>query len=125
MALELLVFRLYNDDKTKTTQESYMFNDALYLNPTYSQILKTGPEVIDHCSCSSQWSMDFILLINAKMPTIVDILTFICRIKLFSIGNKARKLNKICSSNLYPFSPKSIMEHILATANESRLGDKV
>ena len=42
-----------------------------------------------------------------------------------SVGNNTRKLNKICSSNLYPFSPESIVEHILATTNESRLGDKV
>ena len=42
-----------------------------------------------------------------------------------SVGNNTRKLNKICSGNVYPFSPDSIMEHILATTNESRLGDKV
>ena len=42
-----------------------------------------------------------------------------------SVGNKARKLNKICSVNLYPNSPKSIMEHTHATTNESRLSDKV
>ena len=33
------------------------------------------------CSCSTQLSMKFILLINVKMPTIVGILTFISRIK--------------------------------------------
>ena len=42
-----------------------------------------------------------------------------------SVGNNTRKLNKICSGNLCPFSPDLIMEHILATTNESRLGDKV
>ena len=44
---------------------------------------------------------------------------------LFSVANNTRKLNKICSDNLYPFSPESIVEHILASTNESRLGDKV
>ena len=47
------------------------------------------------------------------------------RFLLYSVENNTRKLNKICSSNLYPFSPESIVEHILATTNESRLGDKV
>ena len=42
----------------------------------------------------------------------------------YSVGNKARKLNKICSGNLYPFFLESIVEHILATTNEGRLGDK-
>ena len=32
------------------------------------------------CSFSTHLSMKFILLINFKMPTIVGILTFICRI---------------------------------------------
>ena len=30
-----------------------------------------GPEVIKLCSCSTQSSMEFILLINVKMPTFV------------------------------------------------------
>ena len=38
-----------------------------------------------------------------------------------NVGNKARKLNKICSGNLLLFSPESIVEHFLA----SRLDDKV
>ena len=33
------------------------------------------PEVIKLFSCSTQLSMEFILLINVKMPTIVGILT--------------------------------------------------
>ena len=40
-----------------------------------------GPGVINFFSCSTQLSMQFILLINVKMPTIVGILTFINRIK--------------------------------------------
>ena len=38
-----------------------------------------GLEVIKML-CSTQLSTKFILLINVKMPTIVGILTFICRI---------------------------------------------
>ena len=38
--------------------------------------LGPGPEVITLFSCSTQLSMNFFLLINVKMPTIVDILTF-------------------------------------------------
>ena len=37
---------------------------------------KSGPEVIKEISCSTQLSMNFFLLINVKMPTIVGILTF-------------------------------------------------
>ena len=43
----------------------------------------------------------------------------------YSVRDNTRELNKICSGNLYPFSRGSIMEHILAPTNESRLGDKV
>ena len=32
-----------------------------------------GPEVITLCSCSTQLSMNFLVLINVKMPTIVGI----------------------------------------------------
>ena len=39
-----------------------------------------GPKVIKLCSCSTQLSTKFILLIDVKMPTIVGILTFISRI---------------------------------------------
>ena len=39
----------------------------------------TGPEVIKLSSCSTQLSMEFFLLINVKMPTIVGILTFVSR----------------------------------------------
>ena len=39
-----------------------------------------GPEVIKPFSCSTQLSKKFILLINVKMSTIVDILTFISMI---------------------------------------------
>ena len=40
---------------------------------------KTGPKVIRLFSCSIQLSMNFFLLINVKMPTIVGILTFMSR----------------------------------------------
>ena len=39
--------------------------------------VKTGPKVIKLFSCSPQLSLEFILLINVKMPTIVVILIFI------------------------------------------------
>ena len=39
-------------------------------------VKKPGPEVIKLFSCSTQLSMNFFLLINVKMPTIVGILTF-------------------------------------------------
>ena len=73
-----------------------------------SQVIrKPGPEVIKLFSCSTQHSMKFqlliknkiptntdffalnlsdvvfIMLINVKMPTVVDILTFMCRINFW------------------------------------------
>ena len=42
--------------------------------------LKPGPEVIKLFLCSTQLSLEFILLINVKMPTIVGNLTFISMI---------------------------------------------
>ena len=50
----------------------------------------TGPKVIIFNLCSTQLSMKFILLINAKMPTIV--LTFISMINTTSERLKARNL---------------------------------
>ena len=41
-----------------------------------------SPEIIKLISCSTQLSMKFILLINVKMPTNVDILTFISMINI-------------------------------------------
>ena len=46
-------------------------------HPSMGQV-RPGPEVIKLFSCSTQLSMEFILLINVKMPT--SILTFISRI---------------------------------------------
>ena len=43
-------------------------------------LVRPSPEVIKHFSCSTQLSMNYILLINLQMPTIVGILTFISRI---------------------------------------------
>ena len=42
-------------------------------------MVKTGPEVVNLFSCSTQLSMKIFLLINVKMPTIIGILTFISR----------------------------------------------
>ena len=53
--------------------------------------MNPGPEVIKKLfPCSTQLSMKFILLINVKMPTIVDILTFISMINTTSERLKAR-----------------------------------
>ena len=49
-------------------------------NQSHTQVMKTGPEVIKLFSCSTHLSMEFILLITVKMPTIAGILTFISRI---------------------------------------------
>ena len=48
-----------------------------------------GPEVIKLFSYSTQLSRKFILLINVKMPTVVDILTFIIMINAISERHKA------------------------------------
>ena len=50
-----------------------------------------GPEVTKLYSCSIQLSVEFILLINVKMPKIVGILTFISRITTCE-GFKTRDL---------------------------------
>ena len=48
-----------------------------------------GPDVIKDFSCSTQLSMNFILLINVKIPTTVGILTFIRRINTASDSLKS------------------------------------
>ena len=55
-------------------------------------VLSPGPEVIKKFPCSTQLSMNFILLIDIKMPTIVGILTFISRINTVSESFKARTI---------------------------------
>ena len=52
------------------------FINEIILLRTY-MYKRPGPEVIKLCSCSTQLSIKFILLISVKMPTIVGILTFI------------------------------------------------
>ena len=47
-----------------------------------------GHEVIKLFSCSAQLRLQFILLINVKMPTIVGILTFISRINCSLWGSQ-------------------------------------
>ena len=49
------------------------------------------PDVIKLFSCLTQPSLKFIMLINAKMPTIVGILTFISMVNTTSESLKARK----------------------------------
>ena len=46
-----------------------------YINWTLGNSSNPGPEVIKRFSCSTQLSMEVLLLINVKMPTIVGILT--------------------------------------------------
>ena len=50
--------------------------------------LQPCPKVIKLFSCSTQLRLKFILLINVKMPTIVDILTFISRINYRLLHSK-------------------------------------
>ena len=64
-------------------------------------------------------------MVAIQMKSLDKMLSLKLFFLLLSVGNNTRKLNKICSGNLYPLSLESIMEHILATTNESRLGDKV
>ena len=51
-----------------------------------------GPKVIKLFSCSTQLSMESIMLINVKMPTIVCILTFISMIDTTSGRLRGRKV---------------------------------
>ena len=46
---------------------------------------------LKNISCSSQLSMKFIMFINVKMPIIVGILTYICRINTTSERFKQEK----------------------------------
>ena len=65
-----------------------------HLPDTYLHLWKSihpGLKVIKLFSCSTQLRIKFILLINVKMPTIVDILTFINRINTPSESLKGRK----------------------------------
>ena len=53
---------------------------------------RPGSQVINFFSCSSQLNIEFILLINVKMPTIVGILTLISMINTTPESLKARKV---------------------------------
>ena len=55
---------------------------AIVFQSCTTKIMRQGSEVIKKTSGSTQLSMRFIMLINVKMPTVVDLFTFICRIKL-------------------------------------------
>ena len=56
-------------------------------------IFTNGPAIIKLFSCSTQPSLNFILLINVKMPTIVGILTLISMINTTSESLKERKVD--------------------------------
>ena len=53
---------------------------------------QSDPEDLQLFSCSTEISMNLMKLINVKMPTIVDILTFMSMIHTTSEGLKARKV---------------------------------
>ena len=53
---------------------------------------KSGHELMKTFTCSTYLSVEFILLINVKIPTIVGILTFIRRINTTS---KCFRQNKV------------------------------
>ena len=58
---------------------------------SWSKVLKrSGPEVIKLFHTQLKMSMKFIMGINVKMPTIVDILTFISMINITSERLNAR-----------------------------------
>ena len=62
---------------------------ALYVKHQHKQT-KPGPKVIKLFSCSTQLNTKFIQLTYVKMPTIVDILTFISMINTTSERLKTR-----------------------------------
>ena len=62
-------------------------------------------------SCSTQLSMKFFLLINVKMPTIVGILTFMCRKNnILSFSEPEIKLNFLIFSYLWAFKFSCLAE---------------
>ena len=63
---------------------------SLYTGLMSALVCIPGTKVIKLFSCSTQLSMEFILLINVKMPTYVGILTFISRIYTVSESFIAR-----------------------------------
>ena len=68
------------------------------------EVHETRPRGYKTCSCSTQLSKKFILLINVKMPTIVGIFTFISRINTPYESLKAR--------TTYPFQRFSFYEQL-------------
>ena len=57
-----------------------------------NSVERIGPEVIKLFSCSAQLCMKFIMLINVKLPTIVDILIFLSMLNTSSKSSKAGKV---------------------------------
>ena len=73
--------------------------------------MKSGPEVIKHFSCSTQLSMNFFLLINIKMPTIVGILTFMSRKNsILGLSEPKKKLNFLIFLYLQAFKISCLAE---------------
>ena len=66
--------------ETPTINTAVFFNSAMRLEDADGKTTvwtvtqeQPGPEGIKHFPCSTQLSMEFFLLINVKMPTIVGI----------------------------------------------------
>ena len=68
---------------------------------TYTYSMDPESEVIKLFSCSMQLSIKLIMVINAKIPTIVCILTFLCMIYTAIKSLKARKVFIFQHSSFY------------------------
>ena len=68
---------------------------------------KPGPKVIKPFSCSTQMGMEFIMLVNVKMPTIVGILTFISMINTASESLNAKNIFLVYTSSSVQLSMKT------------------
>ena len=73
-----------------SSESDKIANEAVSDKSMYT--LRKDSKVIKLFACSTQLSMNFTMLINAKMPKIVDILTFISMIKIASESFKVRKV---------------------------------
>ena len=71
--------------------------------------MTSGPEVIKLFTYSTQLSMDFSMLINVKMPTIVGILTFMSgKNSILGLSEQIKKPNFLISLYLRAFKSSSM-----------------
>ena len=68
--------RKYHSMANPPTTGTYLYKCSFFPKTIRDCNSVAGPEVIKLFSCSTQLSMNFFLLINVKMPTVVGILTF-------------------------------------------------